>query len=89
MNSTANIIETLTDGMEVIETTASTPAAAMKVGMEQAARYTARGYATECVGVIAHSGQVLVKEAAESIADDSYTAIERKGYRPVIAPAGR
>jgi hypothetical protein len=73
MNDTVNIIETLTDGMEVIEMVASTAALAMKLGREKAARWTARGYAFECIGVQAHTATVMM---------DGYL-IQTSGFRPV------
>lgn len=82
-----NIIETLTDGMEVIETAASTPALAFKLGQEQAARWTARGFASECIGVVAHAATVLADgelSDGQSLADVRKVAVERTGFRPVV-----
>jgi hypothetical protein len=79
-----NLITEPTGDMEIVETSAATPELALKLGREQAARWTARGYACECIGVTPHTASVLTLEAAENIRDDHYTVIERSGYRPVL-----
>lgn len=67
--------------MEVIEISASTPETAARIGSEYAARYSARGYACECVGVIAHAATVDVSDREEG-----YSQVRRTGYRPVLRP---
>jgi hypothetical protein len=87
MDNTVSIIESLTDGMEVIEMTSSTPAVAYRFGQAQAAKWTARGYASECIGVIAHTSLVEVDgdlSDGQSLADVSKMVIEQAGYRPVV-----
>jgi hypothetical protein len=78
---TANEIKT---GMEIMELATSTANGAYRLGMEQAARYTARGYQAECVGVIAYESQSLTQVAGETLADWGYQTINRQGFRPVL-----
>ena len=83
MKTTVKQIDTLTEGMELIDIRASTPEQAQILGASQAARYTARGFASECVGVIEHTAMIDVSDK-----EDGYYQVTRTGYRPVVKPLG-
>jgi hypothetical protein len=94
--TTANLIENLTDEMEVIETTATdTPEAAAKAGERIARKYQAQGWACECIGAVAMQKAINIGGATFARVKDQFGLYhhipreryaDRIVYHPVIFP---
>jgi hypothetical protein len=74
------IFETIPDGAEAYEVSASTVEVAADMGRGVAAAWTRRGWETDFLGVIPHSANVEI-----DMRDGSpRQAVKRDGFRPVL-----